>query len=75
MSDSLGFADEPYFSPETTEKVLDLRDAVWGMRFDTFGVPGHLGKSMDLLGMAQDVLDKLVTLNLSSEELEEAEAD
>ncbi|MGW9947334.1 hypothetical protein J2W92_002671 [Rhizobium leguminosarum] len=37
-----------------------------------------MGKSMDLLGMAQDVddvLDKLVIYDLSPEELEEAEAE
>ncbi|MGO4117435.1 hypothetical protein ACCS70_26065 [Rhizobium ruizarguesonis] len=78
VSDSLDFGDDPYFSPETMKKVLDLRNTVWGMCFDYFGERGHLGKSMDLLRMAQDVedvLDKLVIRYLSPEELEEAEAD
>ncbi|MBY5721251.1 hypothetical protein HFO33_32650 [Rhizobium leguminosarum] len=77
VSDSLDFCDEPYFSLEITKKVLDLRDMVSGMCFDRFGERGHMGKSMDLLGMAQDVddvLDKLVVYHLSPEELEEAEA-
>ncbi|TCU13882.1 hypothetical protein [Rhizobium laguerreae] len=77
VSDSLDFGDEPYFSLETTKKVLDLRDMVSGMCFDRFGERGHMGKSMDLLGMAQDVddvLDKLAVYHLSPEELEEAEA-
>ncbi|NKM28270.1 hypothetical protein [Rhizobium laguerreae] len=77
VSDSLDFGDEPYFSLETTKKVLDLRDMVSGMCFDRFGERGHMGKSMDLLGMAQDVddvLDKLAVYHLSPEELEKAEA-
>ncbi|MBY3235249.1 hypothetical protein HFO17_11940 [Rhizobium laguerreae] len=77
VSDSLDFGDEPYFSLETTKKVLDLRDVVSGMCFDRFGERGHMGKSMDLLGMAQDVddvLDKLAVYHLSPEELEKAEA-
>ncbi|MGM5056107.1 hypothetical protein ACD589_15670 [Rhizobium sp. 814_E9_N1_1] len=78
VSDSLGFGDEPHFLAETTKKVLDLRDMVSGMCFDTFGESGHMGKSMDLLGMARDVdevLEKLVICHLSPEELEEAEAE
>ncbi|TAV40924.1 hypothetical protein [Rhizobium leguminosarum] len=75
VSDSLDFGDEPHFLAETTKKVLDLRDMVSGMCFDTFGESGHMGKSMDLLGMARDVdevLEKLVICHLSPEELEEA---
>ncbi|MCV9945024.1 MULTISPECIES: hypothetical protein [unclassified Rhizobium] len=78
VSDSLDFGNEPYFPPETTKKVLDLHAMVSGMCFDRFGERGHMGKSMDLLGMAQDVddvLDKLVSYHLSPEELKEAEAD
>ncbi|MGO7400325.1 hypothetical protein ACCS88_21075 [Rhizobium ruizarguesonis] len=78
VSDSLDFGDEPYLSLETTKKVLDLRDMVSGVCFDRFGERGHMGKTMDLLGMARDVddvLDKLVAYHLSPEELEEAEAD
>ncbi|MBY5608734.1 hypothetical protein [Rhizobium leguminosarum] len=78
VSDSLDFGNEPYFPPETTKKVLDLRDMGSGMCFDTFGERGHMGKTMDLLGMAQDVddvLDMLVIYHLSPEELEEAEAE
>ncbi len=78
VSDSLDFGDEPYLSPETTKKVLDLRDMVSGMCFDRFGERGHMGKTMDLLGMARDVddvLDKLVVYHLSPEELEETEAE
>jgi hypothetical protein len=55
VSDSLDFGDEPHFLAETTKKVLALRDMVSGMCFDTFGERGHMGKSMDLLGMARDV--------------------
>ncbi|NEI65021.1 hypothetical protein [Rhizobium leguminosarum] len=78
VSDSLDFGDDPHFSPETTKKVLAIRDAVWGMCFDTFGERGHMGKSMDLLRMGQDgedVLDKIIIVQLSQEEKEEAEAD
>ncbi|MBY5779427.1 hypothetical protein HFN59_20310 [Rhizobium leguminosarum] len=78
VSDALDFGDEPDFLAETTKKVLDLRDMVSGMCFDTFGESGHMGKSMDLLGMARDVdevLEKLVIYHLSPEELEEAEAE
>ncbi|MBB3297344.1 hypothetical protein FHT80_000040 [Rhizobium sp. BK226] len=78
VSDALDFGDEPYLSPETTKKVLDLHDMVSGMCFDRFGERGHMGKTMDLLGMARDVddvLDKLVIYHFSSEELEEAEAE
>ncbi|MBB4509685.1 MULTISPECIES: hypothetical protein [Rhizobium] len=78
VSDSLDFGDEPYFLAETTKKVLALRDMVSGMCFDTFGESGHMGQSMDFLGMARDVdevLEKLVIYHLSPEELEEAEAD
>ncbi len=78
VSDCLDFGDQPYFLAETTKKVLDLRDMVSGMCFDTFGERGHMGKTMDLLGMAQDVddvLDKLVIYHLSPEELEEAQAE
>ncbi|MCW1414170.1 hypothetical protein OLZ29_39020, partial [Rhizobium sp. 1AS13] len=59
-------------------KVLALRDLVSGMCFDTFGESGHMGKSMDLLGMARDVdevLEKLVIYHLSPEELEAAETE
>jgi len=48
------------------------------MRFDKFGERGHMGKSMDLIRMDQEVnqvLDKLVVVQLSPEEAEEAEAD
>ncbi|MGO8021244.1 hypothetical protein ELI55_26895 (plasmid) [Rhizobium ruizarguesonis] len=78
VSDSLDFGDEPYLSPETTKKVLDLHNMVSGMCFDRFGERGHMGKTMDLLGMARDVddvLDKLVIYHLSPDELEEAEAE
>ncbi|MBY3168153.1 hypothetical protein [Rhizobium laguerreae] len=78
VSDSLDFGNEPYLSPETTKKVLDLHNIVSGMCFDRFGERGHMGKTMDLLGMAQDVddvLDKLVIYHLSPDELEEAEAE
>ncbi|MGO7847592.1 hypothetical protein ACC671_10935 [Rhizobium ruizarguesonis] len=78
VSDSLDFGDEPYLSLETTKKVLDLHNMVSGMCFDRFGERGHMGKTMDLLGMARDVddvLDKLVVYHLSPEELEEAEAE
>ncbi|MBY5325241.1 hypothetical protein [Rhizobium leguminosarum] len=78
VSDSLDFGDEPHFLAETTKKVLALRDMVSGMCFDTFGERGHMGKSMDLLGMARDVdevLEKLVIYHLSPEELEEAETE
>ncbi|MBB4344522.1 hypothetical protein [Rhizobium leguminosarum] len=78
VSDSLDFGDEPHFLAETTKKVLDLRDMVSGMCFDTFAESGHMGKSMDLLGMARDVdevLEKLVIYHLSPEELEEAETE
>ncbi|MBX5206821.1 hypothetical protein [Rhizobium sp. NZLR11] len=78
VSDALDFGDKPYFSPETTKKILELRDAVWGMCFDYFGERGHMGKSTDLLRMDQDVeevLDKLVVYHLSPNEIEEAEAD
>lgn len=77
VSDSLDFGDDPYLSPETTKKVLDLHSMVSGMCFDRFGERGHMGKTTDLLGMAQDVddvLDKLVTYHFSLEEVEEAEA-
>ncbi|TAV50208.1 hypothetical protein ELI30_18760 [Rhizobium leguminosarum] len=78
VSDSLDFGNEPYLSPETTKKVLDLHNMVSGMCFDRFGERGHMGKTMDLLGMARDVddvLDKLVIYHLSPDELEEAEAE
>ncbi len=78
VSDSLDFGNEPYFPPETTKRVLDLRDLVSGMCFDRFGERGHMGKSMDLLGMAEDVddvLEKLVIYRLAAEEQEEAEAE
>ncbi|MGO7265361.1 hypothetical protein ACC848_05695 [Rhizobium johnstonii] len=78
VSDALDFGDEPHLSPETTKKVLDLHNMVSGMCFDRFGERGHMGKTMDLVGMARDVddvLDKLVVYHLSPEELEEAEAE
>ncbi|NKM65299.1 hypothetical protein GFL58_30760 [Rhizobium leguminosarum bv. viciae] len=78
VSDSLDFGNEPYLSPETTKKVLDLHNMVSGMCFDRFDERGHMGKTMDLLGMAQDVddvLDKFVIYHLSPDELEEAEAE
>ncbi|ACS60036.1 hypothetical protein Rleg_7017 (plasmid) [Rhizobium leguminosarum bv. trifolii WSM1325] len=78
VSDSLDFGDEPHFLAEVTKKVLALRDMVSGMCFDTFGERGHMGKSMDLLGMARDVdevLEKLVIYHLSPEELEAAETE
>ncbi|ANL37147.1 hypothetical protein PYR71_29100 [Rhizobium sp. MC63] len=78
MSDALDFSEEPYFSPETTRKVLKLRNAVWGMCFDYLGECGHLGKSTDLLRMDQDleyVVEKLVIYHLSPQEIEEAEAE
>ncbi|TBC54717.1 hypothetical protein ELH27_34860 [Rhizobium leguminosarum] len=77
VSNALDFGDEPYLSLETTKNVLDLRDMVSGMCFDRFGERGHMGKTMDLLGMARDVddvLDKLVVYHLSPEEMQEAEA-
>ncbi|MBB4440191.1 MULTISPECIES: hypothetical protein [Rhizobium] len=78
VSNSLDYGNEPYFHPETTKKVLDLHTMVSGMCFDRFDERGHMGKSMDLLKMAQDVddvLDKLVIYHLLPEEFEEAEAD
>ncbi|MGO7830632.1 hypothetical protein ACC690_39150, partial [Rhizobium johnstonii] len=68
----------PHFLAETTKKVLALRDMVSGMCLDTFGERGHMGKSMDLLGMARDVeevLEKLVIYHLYPEELEEEETE
>lgn len=78
VSNALDFGDNPYFSPETTKKILELREAVWGMCFDYFGERGHMGKSTDLLRMDQDldgVLDKLVIYHSSPHEIEETEAD
>lgn len=78
VSDALDFGDEPRFSPETIQKIIDLRSAVMGMCFDKFGERGHMGKSMDLIHMDQaveEVLDKLVIFQLSPEEVEEAQAD
>jgi hypothetical protein len=78
VSDALDFGDKPYFSPETTRKVLEFRDAVWGICFDYFGERGHMGKSTDLLRMdldVEDVLDKLVIYHLSPQEIEETEAE
>jgi hypothetical protein len=48
------------------------------MCFDRFGKRGFMGKSIDLIHMDQDVadvLDKLIVVQLSPEEAEEAEAD
>ncbi|MDR6667948.1 hypothetical protein [Rhizobium sp. 1399] len=78
VSDALDFGDEPHFSHETIQKIIDLRSIVADMCFDKFGERGHMGKSMDLIRMDQEVdqvLDKLIVLQLSPEEAEEAEAD
>lgn len=78
VSDYLDFGDEPRLSLETTQSIIDLRNAVLGMCFDKFGDRCHMGKSLDLIKMDQevsDVLDKLIDVHLSAEEVEQAEAD
>lgn len=78
VSDALDFGDEPHFSHETIQKIIDLRSVVADMCFDKFGERGFMGKSMDLIRMDQEVdqvLDKVVVFQLSPEEAEEAEAD
>lgn len=78
VPDALDFGDEPHFSHETIQKIIDLRSVVADMCFDKFGERGHMGKSTDLIHMDQDVadvLDKVIVVQLSPEEAEEAEAD
>lgn len=78
VSDALDFANEPRFSQDAVQKIIDLRSVVADMCFDRFGKRGFMGKSMDLIHMDQDVadvLDKIIVVQLSPEEAEEAEAD
>ncbi|MDE8762591.1 hypothetical protein PZB21_25805 [Rhizobium sp. CBK13] len=78
VSDALDFGDEPHFSRDAIQKIIDLRSVVADMCFDRFGKQGYMGKSIDLIHMNQDVadvLDKLIVVQLSPEEAEEAEAD
>ena len=78
VSDALDFGDEPHFSQDAIQKIIDLRSVVADMCFDRFGKRGSMGKSTDLIHMDQDVadvLEKLIVVQLSPEEAEEAEAD
>lgn len=78
VSEALDFGDEPCFSQDAIQKIIDLRSVVADICFDRFGERGHMGKSMDLIRMDQEVdqvLDKLIVLQLSPQEAEEAEAD
>lgn len=78
VSDAHDFGGKPHFSPETTQKIIDPRNALMGMCFDKVGERGHTGRSMDLIKTypdVTDVLDKLVTFELSDAEIEEADAD
>ncbi|ASS56439.1 hypothetical protein [Rhizobium leguminosarum] len=78
VSGALDFGADPHITPEAAKTIIALKDQAGGYCFDHFGERGHMGKTIGLLRMFQDVddvLGKLVTRHLSPEEVEEAEAE